>query len=39
MANEGDPAPAASRGVRRELAEGDGLTRYPPGAPFVWRFD
>jgi hypothetical protein len=29
----------AARGQRRELAEGDGLTRYPPGAPFPLRFD
>ena len=32
------PVPAP-RGPRRELAEGDGLTRYAPGAPFALRFD
>src|SRR5262249_54463937 len=31
-------APPA-RGVRRELAEGDALTRYAPGAPHALRFD
>jgi hypothetical protein len=39
MTNEGTGAPAPTRGVRRELAEGDGLTRYPPGGPFALRFD
>ncbi|HEV8628813.1 MAG TPA: hypothetical protein VGV61_00750 [Thermoanaerobaculia bacterium] len=29
----------APRGVRRELAEGDGLTRYSEGTPFPLRFD
>lgn len=39
MTSEDSAAPGAMRGARRELAEGDGLTRYPPGSPFLLRFD